>query len=226
MINNRFNIKFISLITISLFFLSQKTFSQSPDWMSQREIDLLKGLKISYNKPNDFDEVIGNDCFENKPTLKKILNCGGNQLRSKDNRFVVFNKIVTLHTGSNNTELIDVFPAKGKSPYTWETFYMSYVKNDIRHSIGEDGVLNWKDHVNYYSINETVSKFNADTALSYSVHLEAKNYYKGKYNNLWVLVIKKKGRGFVRMYCFYEDMSKIKLAKYKTKVEGIFRYKD
>ena len=227
MICKVFNKKHIILIAINLFFLCQESFSQSPNWMSELEINLLEGGYADYTKPVCFEEVInGTDCFENNPKLKKILTCGGNQLRSKDNRFVVFNMIGTIYTRNpQKDQIIRILPPEGKSTYRVNTFYIYYIKNDISQSLGKEAALNWEDHVNYYSKKETLNKFNAEMAISYSINLQPKDYYKEKYNNLWVLLIRK-GGGFIRMYCFYEDMSKRKLAKYKAKIESVFRYKD
>lgn len=226
MINKGFDIKFLSLITIGVFFLSQSIFSQSREWMSEYEINMLKNSRLIYNKPNNFKEVIGgNDCFENNPTLKKILICGGNKLQSNDSSFVVFNTIGTVYTRKpQNDQVIQVLPPKEKTPYTPNTHYIAYIKNDISQSLGKEAALNWQDHVRYYSKEETLKKFNADTAISYSINLKSQDYYQGKYNNLWVLMIQKKDKGFLRMYCFYENISKKKLAKYKAEIEKVFSY--
>ena len=225
MIYKTLNIKNIIFITTSLFFLCQSSFSQSSDWMSEYETDALEVWNITYNKPINFTEVIGgNDCFENNSKLKALLVCGGNQLLSKNNRVVVFNMVGSIFTKKpENGQIIKLYSSK--SLYKGEKFYISYVKNDINQSLGKEAALNWEDHVNYYSKKETLNKFNAEMAISYSINLQPKDYYKGKYNNLWVLLLRKGGR-FVRMYCFYKDMSKRKLAKYKTEIEGIFRYND
>jgi len=228
MINKAFNVKFVCLITISLFFLSQNVLSQSQEWMSEYEINMLKHSKITYNKPDNFREVIdGNDCFENNPLLKKILICGGNKLQSNDSSFVVFSTIGTVYTRKpQNDQIIEVLPPKEKTPYTPNTHYIAYIKNDISQSLGKDAELNWQDHVRYYSKEETFKKFNADTVISYSINLKSQDYYQGKYNNLWVLMIQKKDKEFIRMYCFYENISKKKLAKYKTNVESMFKYEN
>lgn len=240
-------IKLLSFITISFLFLSQNTFSQSVAWMPKWDIDFLKDAHITYTQPNGFDEVIqGGDCFENNPKLKKILRCGGNQLRSKDSCFVIFNMLGTTYTRfPENDQIGEVLPGKGKTPYTPETNYIFYIRNDIRQSLGDkefiwehpinwekyvkwENELQWEKYVQFYSKKEAKRKFNATIALSYSIHLESKDYYKGKYNNLFVLLIQKKDKpwDFLRMYCFYKDMPQNKLAQYKAQVEGIFRYKD
>ena len=330
-----FNIKFIGIITISLFFLCQTSFSQSPDWMSEGAIYQLKEMNLTYNNPNNFDEVIENEFFENNPALKDELWVGSNQLRSKDNRFIVFSKF-NRNTMKNGNLLriqrsIYHMDPKRRKIYLSDKIYTMYM--DATTLASEEVAANWEDYINHYSKEETVNKFNAEKAVSYSIKLQPKDYYKGKYNNLWVLFLQKKykglktfkaykefeekrvnnfkkaeldkikklkefkekevkeleeglkekglkekelreeelreefkilrslmaikelrnerlkeleelreeelneveankfvafreRRGFVRVYCFYKDMSKRKLAKYKAEIEGIYRYED
>ena len=213
--------------TIILCCICQITFSQSPKWMSEMEVDVLRDWKIIYKKPNKFNQVVGNDCFNNNPKLKSMMKCGGNQLHSRNGDFIVFNMIGTVFTRDVDDEpLIVVLPGIGKPPYTLEGQFISYIKNDIVQLFGEKAASNWKNHVNYSSNEKTVNKFNSDVVISYSINLEPKDYYKGVYNNLWVLVIRKKNRGYVRMYFLYKDISNRKLAKYKTNVESIYKYED
>jgi hypothetical protein len=180
---------------------------------------------LSYNKPCGFEEVMEDDCFEDKPKLKKILNCGGNQLLAYDGSFVIFNMFHSTYTRqSENDQMIIVGPPRHKSEFTPERYYMFYVKHDLIQALSKEDAPQWKDHLLYYSEEETTNKFNADIAFSYTIPLEPEDYYKEEYNNLWVLFLTKYG-GFLRMYCFYKDMPKKKSAEYKARIEGTFNYK-
>ncbi len=78
----------------------------------------------------------------------------------------------------------------------------------------------------YYSQKETKEKFNANTAFTYSVKLNDDELYKDKYKFLKVLVLQKRDRGFVELYCFYTDDGAKELEKYWALLENAFRYED
>ena len=218
------SLKFISLIAISLFFLPQKISSQPKGWISEIEMASLDNL--SYNKPVGFEEVMGDDCFENNPKLKEIIHCGGNQLLADDESsiiFIMFNSVYTIQP-ENEPLIIPPAPTKNrKSEFTPETYFMFFVKQDLIQALTKEDASQWRDHLKYYSKKYTTNQFNADLAFSYEIPLESKDYYKGKYNNLRVLFLAKDG-GFLRMYCFYKDMPREELVDFKTKIEGTFRY--
>lgn len=206
-----------------MFFPLQKTFSQTTPWMSEMEIDVLRDSEITFNRPSRFYEVMGNDCFDDNPMLKEMLICAGNELRSKDDRFLVFNKISTIYTRlPQNDQILTILHPN--SPYTYKTEYIYYIKNDLEQTLGPEAAQNWKEHVDFYPEGEAKDKFNADIALSYSLKLDPKDAYQGEYDNLWVLTLVSEHGFFLRMYCFYKDLPKRKLKRYKAKVETIFRF--
>jgi hypothetical protein len=84
----------------------------------------------------------------------------------------------------------------------------------------------WKENVYYYTETEAKTKFNADTAITYSFILPEKEYYRDKYNHCKILLIQKKGRGYLPLYCFYDMEAAKNPDKYMTAIEGIFKYKD
>ena len=86
---NVFNLKFKCLIAVSLFFLSQKAFSQSPGWMSEYEVKELEKMNLTYKKPKKFDEILGHKPYKNDQ-LQTWLEYEYNKLQSKDNRFIAF----------------------------------------------------------------------------------------------------------------------------------------
>ena len=91
---------------------------------------------------------------------------------------------------------------------------------------GDTAAQNWKSYVTYYSSTEVRHKFNADTAISFSIKLNPGEYHLGKYNHLDALFLQRSGRGFVNFYFFYTDKGKKQLAKYWSAMEGVLRYED
>lgn len=236
---------FQNFLIFAFVFCTSTIFSQSKDWVLEADIKELYAKGISYNKPCKFSEVKGVEYFENNRKLSKIIVYGRNQLHSKNKKFIVFNMIgQTVYDKKGDFYAVMV----GAKPN-----YLSLIKNDIHISLGvkkntakiplnskntktietlkefsnrNDEQLEWKEHVNFYTPEETKNIFNSDFAASYTINLEPEDYYKGEYNNLWVLVLQAEGGGWVRMYCFYKDMRKRKLSKYKTQVESIFKFQN
>jgi hypothetical protein len=186
-------------------------------WMTKHSGDILKSMKLTYNKPIILDEVMGTECFKDNAQLEGMFNCLHHQLHSKDGQFIVFitiNKPVSELRPRVRFELID-------NQHTYQ------IRNVIRESLGKEAPLNWKKYVTYLNPRKTKTKFNADTAIFLPLSfIGPEYYYKGKYNNLESLWLQKKGRGWVNFYCFYTDEAKKKLPKYRKAVEGIFRYEN
>lgn len=217
--------KRICLIVAIMCYLVLGIFAQSSDWMPQFQINTLDSMHLKYTKPEIFTEVAGSDCFKGNEKLQRIMVCGGNQLHSKKKKFIVFIMISSVHTRETDSEqIITVLPPN--SPYKSETKHIFYIRKDIKESLGVKAAQTWKDYVDYYPPEKATKKFKADTVITYSIPLDRQDYYQDKYKNLRVLVIQKKERQFVRIYCFYRNMWRRKVAKYMAAVENIFRYEE
>ena len=195
------------------------------NWMSQREVGILKSMKLTYKKPAILDEVKGMECFEDNPQLNEILSCAKHQLHSKDGQFIAFIQIDNPITEADTLLWKKLMP--GRSYDFIDKQHIAQMKKDLRVSLLKEGSLSWRQYVTYYSSNDAKSKFNADTATFLPItFISPKFYYKGKYNNLEALYLQKKGRGIVNFYWFYTDEAKKDLPLYRKAIEEIFRYED
>ena len=205
--------------------LSFSGFGQtSLNWMEPYYMNILKSMKIDYNKPSGFEEISYLECFDSIPRVENLLSCIATQLHSDDGQFIAF---IPIYRPLNEGDSINI-----KSMFPDAIFpgvdrrHESLAKAGIELSLGKAAAKNWRKYVDYYPQKDAVLKFNADTALSYSIKLKPEDYYKNRFKNLKVLVLQKRGRGIVNFYCFYTDKAQPNFTKYWKSIEGVFRYED
>ena len=196
-------------IMINDFEVSQAGIS----WMKyDKRIILDKVMNIEYSHPEGF---LGDSVF-----VCLDWNNSEVSLVSKDSSFIVFYSI-------NNPKTMDLEHVVGSI---------------VQLSFGKDA--DWKDFVHFYPQHVVKGKFNADTVISLSLAPEIhkdydfennrNNYffnkinkqYNSSYTNCTVLIIQKEGRGFVTMYCFYDEKAMDNIVTYITAIEGTLRYRD
>ncbi len=196
-------------------------------WLTRKDSAILKAMRLTYKKPQVFEEAIGTECFKDNPKLEEILTCENNQLHSRDGQFIAFIRIYKPFDKQDSIDMKKLFPG-GKYDII-DKMHINLIKQDLSTSLGKEAALNWKQNVKYYTTASAKEKFNADTAISVTIRLEPVDFYKGKYSKLEALYIQKRGRGFVNFYCFYTDEVKKNARlyeKYKKAIEGVFRYED
>jgi hypothetical protein len=211
---------------VFIFLLSNPCFSQSDKWISQsqHDLDILKSMKIVYNKPDGFKEVNRWECFKCKPKLEYILTCANNQLHSDDEQFIAFIPVYKFFTRKDSVDMKKRFP--GMPFNVIDKIHSNTIKNNIKMSLGEDAARDYKKYIIYYSPEEAKRKFNADTAISFRIKLDSNDYYEEKYNHLDALFLQKKGRGYINFYCFYTDSDIKRLPEYWKAIEEVFKYED
>jgi len=191
----------------------------------------LKFHGIEFRETKLLEQMHGIDCFEDNPLLEALMQCGGNQLHAKDGSFIAFNRFGDQYY-TNDTTLVTIVPARGRQhpdyvPDPYHDLGMRHLRrarDEIKLFLPENSSHTWKQYINYYPQEQAKNKINADTIISYSFRLEPKDYYKGKYKNIWILV--RSGSSVISTYALYEDMSDEKLAKFKAAVENSFIYDD
>lgn len=192
-------------------------------WMPKHDVDILKTMKLRYQKPKDFKEVPGTDCFDSIPKLMQIISCAGNQLHSNDEHFLAF---ISMRRPFTSQEIIRLKELFGNGLYENDKAHINQIRTDIEYAYGHQAALHWRKYVTYYSPAEAKNKFNADTAVIFSVKLDSAEYYKKKYRFFDALFLEKKERSWVSFYCFYDEAGKENLSNYMKAVESVFRYED
>ncbi|MCH5600676.1 hypothetical protein [Niabella ginsengisoli] len=166
-------------------------------WMPKYHQNILASMRLVYKKSDLFKEVPGVECFKNNPKLNSILSCAGNQLHSADEEFMAFIPVYKTHTVVDSISLKRTFP--GMQIGNLNNQHCGQIRAKILLALdkdasikGENANFNWKVYVNYYSQDDAKFKFNADTAISFPIHLKETEYYKGKYKYLKALFLQKK----------------------------------
>ncbi|MFT3949026.1 MAG: hypothetical protein QM763_18825 [Agriterribacter sp.] len=200
-------------------------------WIAMEDINLLKTNNISFKKPDEFTEVRGFECFKDNPKLEVMLSCAGYQLCSKNREVVLLLPFYRFLTESDSVEFRKSFPKMliGNLNYQHARQIRAQILNYLGKDpslLGENKNFEWEKYVTYYPSNESKSKFNADTAISYLVTFKKDDYYKGIYKYMKALVLQKNGRGFVEIFCFYTESERKKLFRYWKSVERIYKYED
>jgi hypothetical protein len=98
------------------------------------------------------------------------------------------------------------------------------IKDIVGEFYGEKKAARWKKYVRYYTSQDAKSEFNADTVIFLSLPGMKKGYYVSPYPYCSVLIIQKNDRGYLPMFCFYDETGKKNLEKYLSDLRGAFRY--
>jgi hypothetical protein len=100
------------------------------------------------------------------------------------------------------------------------------VKEIVGEFYGEKKAARWKKYVRYYTSQDSENQFNADTVIFLSLPKMKKEYYVSPYPYCSVLIIQKNDRGYLPMFCFYDEIGEKNLEKYLSDLRGAFRYGD
>jgi hypothetical protein len=131
-------------------------------------------------------------------------------LASRDGHFLTFLLIQEPSTRENSVDKEHIYE----------------IKNLVKELYGEKNVDKWEKYVRFYSSQDAKREFNADTVISLSLPKEKNGYYVSPYPYGSVLVIQKNNRGYLPMFCFYDETGKKNLEKYMSDLKGAFRYGD
>ena len=101
--------------------------------------------------------------------------------------------------------------------------HINLTKKLVLEFYGKEELDNWKDYALYHSSSEAKSKFNADTALYLLLPILDEPYFKD-YPYCSVLMIQKNGRGFLPIFCFFNDDGMNDIDTHSAAIERAFRY--
>ena len=167
--------------------------------------------------------------------------CLAVSLSTEDLSFIAFYDIHNPVTKEDSIFYSNAIDSSGKPINTPVDNNSLFVKFTVQKSFGNDA--NWKDYVHYYPSDEAKSKFNADTVLSIVIPLDVNEDYKdikaptrpppvgielfqGDYSHCTVLIIQKRGRGCVAIYCLYDEKKVPDVGAHIAAIEGTLKYRD
>jgi len=118
-----------------------------------------------------------------------------------------------------------LYPLSGrKEPVDTQPYWQR--RGIIKRYYGDEIGDSWIDSVTVYSTEEARSKWNADSAFVFNLHLRPEDYYKKDFKHVKILLIQKKGRGYAYITSFYTDKAKEYFDKYWRRIEKTLRYED
>ena len=214
----------LTFTCLLIFFLQFQSVAQNYDWMAKFHRTILDTMKVTLTKPSTFLEQEGVECFKPYPKLESILTCAGNQLISSDGEVLAFLYIYKPFRKADSISMQKMFPDRNFDVI--DKVHANTIRNNIIFSQGEKAASEWKKYVTYYPGSEAKTKFNADTAIKFSIPLKQEDFYKSKFQFLRALFIQKRDRGFLGIYVFSTPKAEGKIEDYWTQIETIFRYRD
>lgn len=192
-------------------------------WMGTYSRELTS-MKLPYQKPKGFKEVGKSECFKDYPKLESTFSCLSNRLVSNDEQFISFIAIPKVFTEKFQKQMETLF--LGREFDYVDKQHANQIKGIIRSYYNEEAAKHWRDSVTYYPPDITKEKFNADSVISYSIALRPEDYYRNKYKYIDILLLQKKGRGYVYFVSFFTDKARQNINYYREKIEGVLRYEE
>jgi hypothetical protein len=101
-----------------------------------------------------------------------------------------------------------------------------FLQREITHEVTRE---EFDKYVTFYPEEYARTKFNADSVATYNCwpfwHWY-KEPYQGKYTRCQALMLQKKDKGYLTLYCFYTEESKKRINAFVKEIEGIVWFKD
>jgi hypothetical protein len=161
-------------------------------------------MMLDYVIPDGFTGIKYRECFDSLYQYSVILPCMTSHIVADNKHFQVSFLVYNKFTRSNCDHNIEI-------------------ARNIRFSYGDFFVDSMKDYVQS-DVGAQIST-NADTVIICPLLLKKGSFYN-QYNHCNVVYLQKKNRGFIALYCFYDDVAFADRDKYMQKVKRMFHYRD
>ena len=104
------------------------------------------------------------------------------------------------------------------------TYHLTHIKADFLKNTGKRVAFLSKLPITYKSSKYARESFNADTVITYPLKMWEK--YENKYTHCLVILIQKRYRGCIPLYCLYTDEGAKKLNHYIKSLQKVFWYRN
>ena len=104
------------------------------------------------------------------------------------------------------------------------TYHLTHIKADFLKNTGKRVAFLSKLPITYKSSKYARESFNADTVITYPLKMWEK--YENKYTHCLVILIQKRYRGCIPLYCLYTDEGAKKLNHYIKSLQKEFWYRN
>lgn len=183
--------------------------------------------QVQYNQPEGF-------VFENKSVQLKCLISEKYKYKaipiyyfshflSEDSNFVVCTSIPPIYCKRNDS-IHAYTPIGPEMDVEMNTFHISRIMSDFFRNTGERVTSLSKLPITYKSSKYAHESFNADTVITYPLKMWQK--YENKYTHCLVIMLQKRYRGCIFLYCLYTDKAAKKLNRYVKSLKKVFWYRN
>lgn len=186
--------------------------------------------QVQYNQPKDFISYIDSvgknrvylGCLLAKES-KRLPSYYHKSFLSKDSDFVVYTSIPGIFCRRNDSVYAD-FDLLPEMKVEMNTYHISHIKADFLKNTGKRVAFLSELPLTYNSSKYARESFNADTVITYPLKMWEK--YENKYTHCLVILIQKRYRGFIPLYCLYSDEGAMKLNHYIKSLKKVFWYRN
>ena len=233
--NNR-TMKILQAITLSALLLlniskvcsqedkKTKDFFNSGGYISEGYA--LDRNQVRFNQSSDFvfHYIPGGDrltCITSKQVrdYNRHYNC----ILSKDSNFIAYVSVPPIFCGDKDSIYAD-FSFKTGFMIEVNTYHLTHIKADFLKNTGKRVAFLSELPITYKSSKYAHESFNADTVITYPLKMWEK--YENKYTHCLVILIQKRYRGCIPLYCLYTDEGAKKLNHYIKSLKKVFWYRN
>lgn len=219
------------IIAVSSFLLLSILKVYSQEDKSLKELFLSDGYtldrnQVRFNQSSDFvfHYIPGGDrltCITSKQVrdYNRHYNC----ILSKDSNFIAYVSVPPIFCGDKDSIYAD-FSFKTGFMIEMNTYHLTHIKADFLKNTGKRVAFLSKLPITYKSSKYARESFNADTVITYPLKMWEK--YENKYTHCLVILIQKRYRGCIPLYCLYTDEGAKKLNHYIKSLQKVFWYRN
>ena len=219
------------IIAVSSFLLLSILKVYSQEDKSLKELFLSDGYtldrnQVRFNQSSDFvfHYIPGGDrltCITSKQVrdYNRHYNC----ILSKDSNFIAYVSVPPIFCGDKDSIYAD-FSFKTGFMIEMNTYHLTHIKADFLKNTGKRVAFLSELPITYKSSKYAHESFNADTVITYPLKMWEK--YENKYTHCLVILIQKRYRGCIPLYCLYTDEGAKKLNHYIKSLKKVFWYRN
>ena len=183
--------------------------------------------QVRFNQSSDFVfHHIPNGnliCITSKQFRAHAFSRHYNCILSKDSNFIAYVSVPPIFCGDKDSIYAD-FSFKTGFMIEMNTYHLTHIKADFLKNTGKRVAFLSKLPITYKSSKYARESFNADTVITYPLKMWEK--YENKYTHCLVILIQKRYRGCIPLYCLYTDEGAKKLNHYIKSLQKVFWYRN
>ena len=162
-------------------------------------------------------------CITSKQFRAHAFSRHYNCILSKDSNFIAYVSVPPIFCGDKDSIYAD-FSFKTGFMIEMNTYHLTHIKADFLKNTGKRVAFLSKLPITYKSSKYARESFNADTVITYPLKMWEK--YENKYTHCLVILIQKRYRGCIPLYCLYTDEGAKKLNHYIKSLQKVFWYRN